>query len=314
MSDLSSDSENDNLSGEVDITGSSSTDSLDSTDRTEDEVGPVTQSYRSFLEELNGALAPVQHPLVNLTTDESAYARSIRQASTSGREETFDEGSESPRARLLQYLESLREEFWIPGDVKIVVPGPNDLPSRPPPGYVTLSMEFFQAKLRLPFHPFLRRALRRLNVAPMQLNANAYRILISYFVFWTKYYCTKLSFRAFSEFVPDENNPVVVEVLLIPRWLSGRLDYAQVPRGVPVVSTSGLLSGSSSPGTWGSRIVDEGVEGNRAWPTEGNVNDRMTRTGLLGCSRSAPKATMEAEAIQVARALLQLVESFLTLM
>lgn len=42
-----------------------------------------------------------------------------------------------------QYLESLREEFWILGDVEMVVPGPNDLPSRSPPGYVTLSAKFF---------------------------------------------------------------------------------------------------------------------------------------------------------------------------
>ncbi|GMN23734.1 hypothetical protein TIFTF001_051326 [Ficus carica] len=54
-----------------------------------------------------------------------------------------------------EYLESLREEFQIVGYVEMVVPGPNDLPSRPPPGYVTLSAEFFRAGLRLPFHPFL---------------------------------------------------------------------------------------------------------------------------------------------------------------
>ena len=38
MSNLSTDSENDSLLGEVDITGLSSTDSLDSNDRTEDVV------------------------------------------------------------------------------------------------------------------------------------------------------------------------------------------------------------------------------------------------------------------------------------
>ncbi|GMN66112.1 hypothetical protein TIFTF001_035188 [Ficus carica] len=96
-----------------------------------------------------------------------------------------------------QYLESLREEFGIPNDVEMIVPGPNDLPSRPPPGYVILSVEFFRVGLRLPFHPNLRRALRRLNVASMQLNANAFRNLISYFVLWTKNYAPELPFRAF---------------------------------------------------------------------------------------------------------------------
>ena len=58
-----------------------------------------------------------------------------------------------------QYLESLREEFGIPNDVEMMVLRPNDLVSRPLPGYITLSAKFFRAGLRLPFHPFLRRAL-----------------------------------------------------------------------------------------------------------------------------------------------------------
>ena len=42
-----------------------------------------------------------------------------------------------------EYLESLREEFQIPGDIELVVSGPNDLPFRLPPGHVTLLAEFF---------------------------------------------------------------------------------------------------------------------------------------------------------------------------
>ena len=83
-----------------------------------------------------------------------------------------------------QYLESLREEFGIPNEVVMMVSGPTGLPSRPPPGYVTLFAEYSRAGLRLPFHLFLQRALRRLNVAPMQLNASTYRILISCYVLW----------------------------------------------------------------------------------------------------------------------------------
>lgn len=96
-----------------------------------------------------------------------------------------------------EYLESLREEIQIPENVELVVPDPDDLPSRPPPNNVTLSMEFFRASLCLSFHPFLRWTLRRLNVATMQLNANAYRILINYFILWVKYFCMELPFNAF---------------------------------------------------------------------------------------------------------------------
>lgn len=104
------------------------------------------------------------------------------------------------------YLESLREEFQILGNVDWVVPGPNDLPSRPPPGHVPLSMEFFRASLRLLFHPCLRRVLRRLNVAPIQLNANIYRILISYFILWTNYFWSELPFSVFQNLYRLKNS------------------------------------------------------------------------------------------------------------
>ncbi|GMN69338.1 hypothetical protein TIFTF001_038391 [Ficus carica] len=84
----------------------------------------------------------------------------------------------------LRYLAALRREFSIPDDVDLVVPGPNDLPSRPPSGYIALSAEYFRAGLRLPFHPFPRRMLTSFNVSPAQLNANAYRILIGCYVLW----------------------------------------------------------------------------------------------------------------------------------
>ncbi|GMN49677.1 hypothetical protein TIFTF001_018835 [Ficus carica] len=82
------------------------------------------------------------------------------------------------------YLVSLREEFAIPNNVELVVPGPNDLLPRPPLGYITLSTEFFRAGLHPPFHPYLRQTLTSLNVAPMQLNTNAFRILIICFILW----------------------------------------------------------------------------------------------------------------------------------
>ncbi|GMN46314.1 hypothetical protein TIFTF001_015505 [Ficus carica] len=97
----------------------------------------------------------------------------------------------------LGYLAALRRDFQIPAEVDLRVPGENDLPSRPPPGYIALSAEYFRAGLRLPLHPFLRWALTRLNVAPAQLNANAYRILVGCFILWAKNFTTELPFRAF---------------------------------------------------------------------------------------------------------------------
>ncbi|GMN20173.1 hypothetical protein TIFTF001_043018 [Ficus carica] len=96
-----------------------------------------------------------------------------------------------------RYLAALRREFSIPDDVDLVVPGPNDLPSRPPSGHIALSAEYFRAGLRLPFHPFLRRALTNFNVSPAQLNANAYRILIGCYVLWAAKFSKTLPLFAF---------------------------------------------------------------------------------------------------------------------
>ncbi|GMN54125.1 hypothetical protein TIFTF001_023260 [Ficus carica] len=105
------------------------------------------------------------------------------------------------------YLAALMRDFQIPAEVDLRVPGENDLPSRPPPGYIALSAEYFRAGLRLPLHPFLRRALTRLNVAPAQLNANAYRILVGCFILWAKNFAAELPFQAFQNLYRMKSAP-----------------------------------------------------------------------------------------------------------
>ena len=65
------------------------------------------------------------------------------------------------------------------------------------PGYITMLAEFFQARLYFSFHPNLRQALTRLNMASMQHNANANCILIRCFILWTENFIAELPFRAF---------------------------------------------------------------------------------------------------------------------
>ena len=106
-----------------------------------------------------------------------------------------------------RYLAALRREFRIPDSVALVVPGADDLPSRPPPGHIAISAEYFRAGLRLPFHPYLRQALTRLNVAPAQLNANAYRILISCYILWVSKFGKKIPFTAFQNLYRMKSAP-----------------------------------------------------------------------------------------------------------
>ncbi|GMN50968.1 hypothetical protein TIFTF001_020134 [Ficus carica] len=191
MSNHLSDSENDNLSGDVDITGSSSSimsSSSDTTGEVADQGEHLTtcQAFLTFPLWIGG-LAPV----VDLVTGgDKASEMTASQASTSGREglQSFESTASAGEpvhvgqrgrsralhindlrlywrvdieivdlagdrlvytvdyftsAVTLRYLAALREEFQIPDDIELVVPGQNDLSSRPPPSHITLSAEFF---------------------------------------------------------------------------------------------------------------------------------------------------------------------------
>ncbi|GMN39806.1 hypothetical protein TIFTF001_009036 [Ficus carica] len=234
MSNLS-DSENEALSGNADITGSSSSISSTSSSSTRNNgpegpnTRPLVEYFRytcpdcRFIEDLHGVAQAQPAPVVDLTTDVGDVPeKAASQANTSGREDS--QGSESsasfgepiqarqrPPSRAMRindqrvyrradqemvglaggrpvysvdyftsavtprYLAAFKEEFRIPDDVDLVVLSKNDIPSSPPPGYITLSAEYFRAGLRLPFHPYLRRALHRLNVAPAAFQ-NLYRM------------------------------------------------------------------------------------------------------------------------------------------
>ncbi|GMN69274.1 hypothetical protein TIFTF001_038323 [Ficus carica] len=136
------------------------------------------------------------------------------------------------------------EEFWIPPDVELLVPDEGDLPLWPPPGDIALSTEYFRAGLRLPLHPYLRRALTRLNVVPMQLNANAYRILASCFILWTKNFVAELPFRAFQNLYRMKSTPS-----------SSGSYYFQSYKGH---SSLGARTPTSSSSTCGSSLVVDG--------------------------------------------------------
>ncbi|GMN18886.1 hypothetical protein TIFTF001_045094 [Ficus carica] len=308
MSDVT-DSENEVLSGSVDITGGSDTGASSSTSSSSSSSTPVTPTSsrregaarlveilqvglgtrpdNRFIRELGG-VAP--EPPVQATSTGVTSERLAGQASTSGQEGTESSDSPDPADQKMAelaggfpvysvdfytsavtpgYLAALRRDFQIPAEVDLRVPGVNDLPSRPPPSYIALSAEYFRAGLRLPLHPFLRRALKRLNVAPAQLNANTYRILVGCFILWAKNFAAELPFRAFQNLYRMKSAPSSAGsyyfqgfkgtfVAKCPdsdkqfkhlwfyvggRWLHGHLARNKLPRSerVPVVFRNGYV-------------------------------------------------------------------------
>ncbi|GMN21565.1 hypothetical protein TIFTF001_043343 [Ficus carica] len=147
-----------------------------------------------------------------------------------------------------RYLAALRREFGIPDDVELVVPGPNDLPSRPPSGHIALSAEYFRAGLRLPFHPFLRRALTSFNAAkfsetlPLFAFQNLYRM---------KTAPSSKGFYYFQGFkgtfitgCPDSDKQFKhLWFYAGGRWLHGDLSYFELPASerVPVAFRRGYV-------------------------------------------------------------------------
>ena len=58
--------------------------------------------------------------------------------------------------------------------VQFHLPGPADVPTRPPPDLIVVYRDYFTRGLWLPLHPFIREVLLNLEVSLPQLNLNAY--------------------------------------------------------------------------------------------------------------------------------------------
>ncbi|GMN66782.1 hypothetical protein TIFTF001_035842 [Ficus carica] len=170
----------------------------------------------------------------------------------------------------LGYLAALRRDFQIPAEVELRVPGENDLPSRPPPGYIALSAEYFRAALRLPPSASTpvpkagaHAAERGPSPAECERLSHSGRMLhplgqeLRY----------RAAFPGVPELVPDEVSPLVGGLLLLPGvqgvvrrqvpgfrqaiqapvvlrgWLQGHLARNELPRSerVPVTFRNGYV-------------------------------------------------------------------------
>ncbi|KAL2248306.1 UNVERIFIED_CONTAM: hypothetical protein Sindi_2682900 [Sesamum indicum] len=81
-----------------------------------------------------------------------------------------------------QQVHLIREKYHIPPSFEIVIPAPTDRMHRPPRGFCSLSLNHFDAGLRLPRAPYVSQILRRLELCPMQLSPNSIRHIIIFII------------------------------------------------------------------------------------------------------------------------------------
>ncbi|KAH9707093.1 TPR REGION domain-containing protein [Citrus sinensis] len=83
-------------------------------------------------------------------------------------------------------LFKLRNLYNIPNEILLVVPGKDDVPSRPPRGYVTMHLESFKLGAQLPLQRYFAKILGGMHLAPGQLHPNGWRVLSAMFVLWER--------------------------------------------------------------------------------------------------------------------------------
>ncbi|GMN20742.1 hypothetical protein TIFTF001_043161 [Ficus carica] len=167
------------------------------------QVGPSTAPDRRFIEDLGRAAqtrpASVPGPAAE---GGDAAGRTASQASTSGRSGDVTSDSTDPSGEDIHARERPRTRGSRVNDMRVyrradaeMVGLAGDRPVYTADYYTSAVTP--RAGLRLPFHPFLRRALTSFNVSPAQLNANAYRILIGCYVLWAAKFSETLPLFAF---------------------------------------------------------------------------------------------------------------------
>lgn len=112
-------------------------------------------------------------------------------SSGKGEQEASDEGGafQVPASDCKSNLDStgldkMREDHQIPDEFHLRVPDYGNNVCSINKGDIVLYRAFFEAGLRLPFHPFIGELLRRLGLAPGQLTPNAWRIIVCWLNLW----------------------------------------------------------------------------------------------------------------------------------
>ncbi|KAL2466348.1 Uncharacterized protein Adt_42199 [Abeliophyllum distichum] len=84
-------------------------------------------------------------------------------------------------------LTKMREQYRIPSDIELILPGPNERACFPREGCTALHLNAFVSRMRLPLHPMLRRILRAYALAPTQVSPNGWSQMVGGMYLWFRH-------------------------------------------------------------------------------------------------------------------------------
>ncbi|KAL2506560.1 Uncharacterized protein Adt_22181 [Abeliophyllum distichum] len=125
--------------------------------------------------EVSSSVLPVLEGVLPIRGIDGSTGEAIPMGTTSGLREASDlyradvvrwAAMDVPSIMKEEDLTRLREEYRIPEDIELILPGPNERACFPRRGCTALHLNAFVSGMRLPLHPMFRRILRAYDLAP----------------------------------------------------------------------------------------------------------------------------------------------------
>ncbi|KAL2487082.1 Uncharacterized protein Adt_31838 [Abeliophyllum distichum] len=104
-------------------------------------------------------------------------------------------------------LTKMREQYRIPSDIELILPGPNERACFPREGCTALHLNAFVSGMRLPLHPMLRRILRAYALAPTQVSPNGWSQMVGSMYLWFRHsFGMEMPLLCFKRFVTSRGS------------------------------------------------------------------------------------------------------------
>ncbi|KAL2510571.1 Uncharacterized protein Adt_16171 [Abeliophyllum distichum] len=199
-----------------------------------------------------------------------------------------------PSIMVEEDLTRMREQYRIPSDVELILPGPNERACFPREGCTALHLNAFVSGLRLPLHPMLRRILRAYSLAPTQVSPNGWSQMVGGMYLWFRH--------SFGMEMPLHVFQTVYQPRKLPKK-KGKEEEAGWYYFCPWGSHKPLVTGCPSSikqwkeswfwvsGNW-QRVVDD-------------PEPDLDVPSVYGIASSLPRCELSSESIEVLRSIYQ---------